>query len=168
MLNVDITPYVSNIKLLRIFPYTVDALELLDQAGFEFYVVSNQQGVSKGITPPEQLNLITNAIQDACRERGFEIRKFYYCTALKGEDHSWRKPAPGMIHAAEAEFGLDLSGAFLIGDTWSDIEAAHKANLRPLLVYSGVTAPGEESNWAHPPERAFENLLEAANWIVSG
>ena len=77
VLNVDITPYVSNIKLLRICPYTVDALELLDQAGFEFYVVSNQQGVSKGITPPEQLNLIRNGIQDACGDRGVERRKSY-------------------------------------------------------------------------------------------
>ncbi|HMS54861.1 MAG TPA: HAD family hydrolase [Fimbriimonadaceae bacterium] len=166
VLNVDVTPYVSRIEQLEIFPYTAEALRLLNQAGFDLFVVSNQQGVSKGITPPEELSKMTEALQDVCREQGFEIRKFYYCTALKGEDHSWRKPAPGMIMAARDEFNLDLNGAFLIGDKWSDIEAGARAGLRTLLVYSGVTAPGEETNWKHQPESAFPTVLEAAQWIV--
>lgn len=167
VMNVDVTPYVANLSQLRIFPFTEEALRLLHEAGFEMFVVSNQQGVSKGITPPEELEKITEALQDVCRKHGFEIRKFFYCTAHKNEDHTWRKPQPGMIFAARDEFGLDLDGAFLIGDKWSDIEAGRLAGLRPLLVYSGVTPPGEEATWTHQPERAFENLLEAVRWVVS-
>ena len=164
VLNVDITPYVSRLELLEIFPWTVPALKLLAD-DYDFYVVSNQQGVSLGITPAEELDKITEAIQNACRAEGFEIRKFYYCTAKDAECHPWRKPSPGMILSAAEEFGFDPAGCFLIGDKWSDIEAGTKAGCRPLLVMSGVTSGEAFNGWTHPPERAFPTLLEAAEWI---
>jgi len=164
VLNVDITPYVSRVELLEIFPWTVPALKLLANE-YDFYVVSNQQGVSLGITPQAELDKITAAIQEACRKEGFEIRKFYHCTAKDSEKHPWRKPSPGMILSAAEEFGFDPAGAFLIGDKWSDIEAGTRAGCRPLLVMSGVTTDNAYETWSHKPERVFPTLLEAAEWI---
>jgi len=83
------------------------------------------------------------------------------------EEHEWRKPAPGMVFAARDEFGLELDGAFFIGDKDTDMECAHSAGVRALLVYSGVSYPGESLNWGCPPEKEFPTLLEAARWIVS-
>lgn len=165
VLNVDITPYVSRLELLEIFSWTVPALKLLAD-DYDFYVVSNQQGVSLGITPPEELEKITNAIQDACRAEGFEIRKFYHCTARDSERHPWRKPSPGMILSAAEDFDFDPAGAFLIGDKWSDIEAAAKAGCRPLLVMTGVTTDEAYKTWNYPPEHVFPTLLEATQWIA--
>jgi D-glycero-D-manno-heptose 1,7-bisphosphate phosphatase len=165
VLNRDIDPYVARISQLEIFPYTGEALRMLHEAGYDFYVVSNQQGVSLGITSPEALEQMSEAIQNVVRPYGFEIRKFYYCT-WRSESHPWRKPACGMLHAARDEFGIDLEGAFVIGDKWSDIQMGAVAGCRPLLVMTGVTAPGTRwDQWRYPPERAFENLLEAARWI---
>ena len=72
-----------------------------------------------------------------------------------------------MLLAAADEFDFDTSGAFLIGDKWSDIEAGYRAGCRPLLVYSGVTQTDTPLNWPYPPERVFPSLLEAARWIVA-
>ena len=71
-----------------------------------------------------------------------------------------------MVFAARDEFDLNLEGAFLIGDKDTDIECAHRAGLRPLLVQTGVTAPGEEQDWPFPPEAVFPSLLEAAQYVV--
>lgn len=166
VLNVDVTPYVSCLEEFQVFPWTFEALTLLDRAGFDFFVVSNQQGVAKGITPEAELVRMEEHLQELLKPHGFQIRKFYYCKALRGENNELRKPRPGMVFAAREEFGLELNGAFLIGDKDTDIECAHHAGLRPLLVMTGVTAPGEESSWPYPPERVFENLLAAAEWIV--
>lgn len=166
VLNVDVTPYVSRIEQFELFPFTESALVKLHRAGFDIYVISNQQGVAKGITTLEVLDAVSEKIQSVCRPHGFEIMKFYYCTALSGEDSSWRKPKPGMILAARDEFHLELEGAFLIGDKWSDIEAGSLAGLRPLLVGTGVTTLGEEADWKHKPEASFPDLLEAVNWIL--
>ena len=76
VLNVDITPYVSRVELFDIFPWTVDALVRLDRAGYDIYVVSNQQGVALGITPIEELDKMNEAMQSLLRPHGFEIKKF--------------------------------------------------------------------------------------------
>ena len=166
VLNERVATYVSSPEDLRLFPWTIEALAKLHEAGFDLYVVSNQQGVAKGMTSPEQLSVVTEVLQSQLRDRGFEIRKFYYCTALDSENHPWLKPAPGMVFAARNEFGLDLDGTFLIGDNWSDIECAVRAGCRPLLVLSGGI-DGDWRTWEHQPERVFDDLLGAVEWIVA-
>lgn len=168
VLNRDITPYLAKLEQLEIFPYTVDCLERLHQAGFDLYVASNQQGVALGITTQAELDRITEAIQAPLRERGFEIRKFYYCTWHDRDQHPWRKPSPGMLLAAAEEFGFDPTGAFMIGDKWTDIEAGSRAGCRPLLVHTGVTAPDADvSGWNYAPEAVFPTLVEAVDYVLS-
>src|SRR5512142_1644981 len=111
VINVDRTPYVSSPDELEFFPWTVDALAMLDRAGLDLYVISNQQGVALGVTPPEALDAIDAQIQEALAPHGFGIRKFYYCTSHASAGDPCRKPAPGMILKARDEFGLDLAGA---------------------------------------------------------
>lgn len=166
VLNVDVTPYLARPDQLQIFPWTIPALKLLAPY-FDFYVVSNQQGVALGITKAEDLETITEQIRSAGREEGVEFEKFYYCTYRDSENHPWRKPSPGMILSAAEEFGFDPAGAFLIGDKWSDIEAGARAGCRPLLVMTGVTTDDGHADWKYPPEMVFPTLLEAAEWIVS-
>lgn len=166
VLNVDVTPYISRREQLQVFPFVANALKMLHDAGYEFFVISNQQGVALGITPQEELDACTEIIQNTLRPHGFDIRKFYYCTANDRDKHPWRKPSPGMILAASEEFGFDPAGSFLIGDKWTDIEAGARAGCRPLLVSSGVTAKGEPTDWEYAPEQVFPTLLEASEWIL--
>lgn len=167
VINVDRTPYVSALDQLELFPYTVESLVRLYEAGFDIFVVSNQQGVALGVTPPEVLEQINETIQEAIRPYGAFIKKFYYCTALDAEKHPWRKPSPGMILAARDEFGLDLTGAFMVGDKPSDMECAVRAGVRPLLVLSGVATARDASGMAYPPEAVFPTLKEAVDYIVA-
>jgi len=141
-------------------------LKRLYEAGFDLYVISNQQGVALGLTSPEVLDQVTEAIQATVRALGFEIKKFFYCTAHDGEEHPWRKPNPGMILAAAEEFGFDPAGAFLIGDWWKDMAAARGAGCRPLLVLSGVCKGDEYKAWDVQPEAVFPTLVEAAEYVL--
>ena len=166
VLNRDLKPYITTADELEVFPWTLDALEMLDAAGFDFYVVSNQQGVGRGLISPLELDKQTEKIKQHLATRGLAIKHFYYCTALAEENHPWRKPGCGMIEAARDEFAVNPVGAFLIGDRWSDIEAGARAGCRPLLVLSGGTEAGGWSDWSHQPEQVFPSLLEAAEWIV--
>lgn len=168
VLNRDITPYVSHLEHLEIFPYTVQALKLLHDAGYDIFVVSNQQGVSLGITPQEELDKMVDAIQAELAKEGFSIKKFYHCTFHNRENHPWRKPSPGMILSACEEHGYSPEGAYLIGDKWSDIEAGARAGCKTILVLSGVTADRKEwEGWKYPPDHVFPTLLQAAHFVVS-
>lgn len=166
VLNVDISPYVQRLEQFQIFPWTAPALALLHDAGFEFYVISNQQGVALRLTPLEELEKMNHALQRHLEPYGFGIRDFYYATALASEPTSRRKPSPDMVLEAARDHGLDVRCAPFIGDKWSDIECAVRAGCRPLLVLSGVTSPGESRSWRVRPEAEFDNLLSAARYLV--
>lgn len=166
VLNVDVSPYVQSASQFHLFPWTIEALCRLYNAGFELFVISNQQGVSLGLTPESELVRMGELLQGALRANGAEIKKFYYATALSSERHPWRKPAPGMILAARDEFGLDLRGTFMVGDKYTDIECGSRAGCRTVLVESGVTPPGVGADWDFPPEATFANLANAAEYLI--
>ena len=166
VINVDVSPYVTHVSKLKVFPYTVEALTILDRGGFDIYVISNQQGVALGLTPEEELDKINATIQSQLIPNGFQIKKFYYAKALRSERSDWRKPEPGMIFAARDEFGLDLEGSYFIGDKDTDIECGHRAGCIPLLVMSGVTYGDEWIGWQYKPKKVFSDLLSAAQWVV--
>ena len=48
-----------------------------------------------------------------------------------------RKPAPGMLLQAAAEFDIDLSKSFMVGDAWTDVAAAVGAGVRAVLLMTG-------------------------------
>lgn len=166
VLNVDVTPYVTHLEKLRIFSYTADALRELHEAGFEFYVISNQQGVALGLTPLEEVAKIDAAIQAALAPYGFQIRKFYYCFSRDDAHDPCRKPSPGMLLQAREEFGIRLEGAFFVGDKDTDMECARAVGCRPLLVLSGVTSPEQAATLDPPPEAIVHDLREAAAYVL--
>ncbi|MEU9279980.1 HAD hydrolase-like protein [Streptomyces sp. NPDC048341] len=47
---------------------------------------------------------------------------------------SCRKPAPGMLHQAAHDLGLDLSASWMVGDSSCDIDAGHRAGTCTALV----------------------------------
>lgn len=49
-----------------------------------------------------------------------------------------RKPRPGLLFTASAELGLDLSAAYLVGDSFSDVQTAHAAGVRLVFVQTGL------------------------------
>lgn len=167
VLNVDVSPYVTHLEKLEIFPYTVEALRLLNDAGFDLYVVSNQQGVALGLTPIEEIAKIDAAIQAALAPHGFSIKKFYYCFAHDEENDPCRKPHPGMLLRAREEFGVTLEGAFFVGDKDTDMECGRAVGCRPLLVLSGVTSREEAKALDPQPEGIFDHLLAAVHYVLA-
>ena len=166
VINEDINPYVLHESQLTIFPWALPSLKMLHDAGFDIYIISNQQGIAKGMMSESDLDKISQKIQNLLRPHGFQIAKFYYATAHSSENHHWRKPEAGMLYAARDEFNIQLKDAFFIGDKDTDVQCALQAGCRPLLVYSGVTKEGETLFWKYQPEADFPSLFEATLYVL--
>lgn len=81
------------------------------------------------------------------------IDQIYYCPYHKdGElmqyrkDSFDRKPKPGMILQAMADYPVKREASFLIGDKEADIQAAHAAGIGGFLFRGGNLATFSE--WA--------------------
>jgi len=101
------------------------------KAGYLIVVITNQAGIAKGIFTEDEFKRLTEWMTGQFRERGITVAKVYFCPHhpdISGSC-SCRKPEPGMILAAAADYDLDLPECVLIGDMESDIEAGRRAGI---------------------------------------
>ena len=166
--------YLDRLERLKLFPYTLDAVRLLNRAGYKVVVVTSQNGVAQGMLTEEFLSEAHAHVSQLCQAAGAKIEGYYYCphsTHAAVEryrtDCDCRKPKPGMILAAARDHALDLSQSFVIGDRWRDIEMGLNAGTRALLVKTGYgrsEALRRPSNI--PPVPVAATLIEATSWIL--
>ena len=49
--------YLDRLERLKLFPYTIDAVRLLNAAGFKIIVVTSQNGIANGVLTEEFLGV---------------------------------------------------------------------------------------------------------------
>ena len=159
--------YLDRIELLQLFPFTADAIRLLNRAGFATVVITNQAAIGRGVIEESFLSEVHDEI-DARLARGHaRIERYYHCPHHPDARCTCRKPAPGMILQACRDMGLDPARSFMIGDRWLDVRCGHAAGTRAVLVRTGHGAHDEERAPGHPlADAILNNLMEAVAWIL--
>jgi D-glycero-D-manno-heptose 1,7-bisphosphate phosphatase len=166
--------YIERLERLVFFPYSIDAIRVLNRAGFAVVVVTNQAGIARGIVRESFVGEAHRYIAERVEAGGARIDAFYYCphypTGVIDEFRKacdCRKPRPGMLRQAAADLDLDLAGSFSVGDRWHDVGAAAAVGARGVLVRTGLGR--REEMTPEPgirPAAIADNLAAAAAWIV--
>jgi D-glycero-D-manno-heptose 1,7-bisphosphate phosphatase len=164
--------YIDRLDLVALFPWTADAIRLLNRAGFATVVVTNQAAIGRGIITEEFLQEI-HATIDARLGRA-RIDRYYYCPHFPEATEEryrraceCRKPAPGMILRACRELHLDPARSFMVGDRWLDVACGTAAGARAQLVRTGHGAHEEERGPGPAgADGILDNLMEAVGWIL--
>lgn len=118
-------------------PGAPEGLALLASAGYFLGIVSNQRGVALGVTKESALHAIEDLIQQRLSGLGCAIDAFRYCMHDLDAGCACRKPAPGLLLGIGADFGIDLSQSWMIGDDEVDVRAGRAAGCMTALVGSG-------------------------------
>lgn len=105
-------------------------------AGYLPVVVTNQAGIARGYYDEPAFRAYTAWVHARFQAQDAPLLATYYCphhpTAGLGDyrrECDCRKPGPGMLLRAAADFGLDLAASVLVGDTDSDLMAAQAAGV---------------------------------------
>ena len=166
--------YPDRIERLALYPYSVDAVRLLNQAGVAVVVATNQSGIARGIVPESFVREAHDWITERMARGGARIDAFYYCphhpeavVEAYRERCDCRKPAPGLLRRAARDLDIDLSRSFAVGDRRHDVAAAAAAGARGILVRTGYGRTSE----ALPPSGAapaavVDKLIGAVTWIL--
>jgi D-glycero-D-manno-heptose 1,7-bisphosphate phosphatase len=130
---------------IRLMPGVLEGLAALRDAGYALCIATNQPGPAKGQYGVEAVTRTNRALLELLAAEGIEIASLETCMhhpeGGPGGDPNLvgacdcRKPAPGLLLAAIAHAGLDVTKTWMIGDAASDVEAARRANLRSALVF---------------------------------
>ena len=119
--------YVRSWAEFRFEPGALEALVTLSRWAPRIVMVTNQQGVGKGIMSPADLDDIHTRLRRAIVAAGGRIDAIESCPHLASAGCECRKPGPGMATrylAAHPE--VDGSASVLVGDTSSDIEMGRR------------------------------------------
>src|SRR5262249_45782922 len=119
--------YLDRLERLVFFPYTVDAVRVLNRAGFAVVVITNQAGIARGIVREAFVAEAHSHIADTLAAGGARVDGFYYCPHYPDgvlEQYrkacDCRKPQPGLLRRAGTDLDLDLARSFVVGDRWHD------------------------------------------------
>ena len=103
-------------------------------------IVTNQQGIGKGIMTEDDLNLLHLQMQRKLSVDFDLIDKIYFCPCLELDNCNCRKPKTGMLENAKLDFpDMKIEDSFLVGDSDSDIIAGKKFGLTTIKVSSEFT-----------------------------
>lgn len=168
--------YVNHPSRFELFPWSIDAVRLVNRAGWAAVVVTNQAGVARGYFPEAVIHEVHAGMNAAMQAGGARFDGVYFCPhhPSVGEppyrlDCDCRKPRPGLLKRAEAELGLDLARSWVVGDRHGDLQLAWNVGAKGALVKSGYGL-GEWTYhapaWRRPPELVAEQLLDAVTRIL--
>ena len=142
-LNVD-TGYTHRPEDLAWMDGAREAVRLLNDRGWLVVVVTNQSGVARGYFDEAAVVRFHAAMRASLAEVGARIDAFYFCPhhidgVVPGYcgDHPDRKPNPGMLLRAMAEWDVDPARSFMIGDKADDVAAGDAAGVRSYRYAGG-------------------------------
>lgn len=118
------------------YPGVADALRRLGDA-FLLFIVTNQNGVAKGLLSPEEAARVNDHVVRRLRDEGVAIREVYCCPHQRSDGCACIKPRPHFLRLAARDHGADLPRSFVVGDHPSDVELAANAGARGLYVLTG-------------------------------
>jgi D-glycero-D-manno-heptose 1,7-bisphosphate phosphatase len=162
--------YMYHPDLYKPFPWTGQAIRLINDSGMKAIVVTNQSGISRGYFTEKTIDEVHAVLKEELARWNAHLDGIYYCPHAPVDVCECRKPKPGMLLRSEREMGIDLKASYVIGDRYLDIQMAHAAGARGVLVLTGDGQMEVENRKDEliQPHYVAENLLTAVQAILRG
>ncbi|MGH8202611.1 MAG: D-glycero-beta-D-manno-heptose 1,7-bisphosphate 7-phosphatase [Steroidobacteraceae bacterium] len=150
----------------------IEALRLLQTAGYRLVVITNQSGIARGLYSEADYLALTGYMRAQLAAAGVVLDAVEYCPHLPDApveryrlDCDCRKPKPGMLRRAIRALDLEPGASLLVGDRLSDIEAGRAAGIgRCFLVRTGCALSDQAAAQA---DAVYDDLLACARSFVA-
>jgi histidinol-phosphate phosphatase family protein len=148
--------YVKKIEEFKLIDGVLDALKYFSGVFGRIVIVTNQQGINRGIMTEEQLHMLHDYFLDLVKTAGGRIDKIYFAPQLATESGYYRKPGVGMgLHAKKDFPEIEFEKSVIIGDSETDIEFGIKLGMKTVMLTKG-------RNISSKADYIFENLSQVS------
>ncbi len=132
--------YITNSSEFEFITGVLDSIVYFSSIFYKIIVVTNQQGVGKGIMTELQLTDLHKYMITEIAKVGGKVDNIYYCTKLAADTNNCRKPSIKMAQNAIADFPkINLAKSIMVGDSQSDIEFGINAGMKTVFVTNDGT-----------------------------
>lgn len=127
--------YVKTPEAFEMLPGVAEAIRSFNEIFGRVVVVSNQQGIGKGLMSEEDLEMVNLKMLRLIDEAGGKLDAVFYAPMLKQERHIMRKPRIGMGLAARKKFPeIIFKKSIMAGDSLSDMQFGKCLGMKTVLI----------------------------------
>ncbi|MGI6718018.1 MAG: D-glycero-alpha-D-manno-heptose-1,7-bisphosphate 7-phosphatase [Bacteroidales bacterium] len=150
--------YVADPKEFIFLDGVLEAFEYLSKTFEHIIIITNQQGISKGIVSEEQVNKVHEYMISTIEQNNGKIDKIYFCPDKDNGNSFYRKPNIGMAIKANEDFPtINFKKSILVGDMKSDILVGKQLCMKTIKI-------GNQDNEILA-DLNFDSLISFVNYL---
>ncbi len=129
--------YIRNWAEFEFCEHAIEAIRMARPYFDYILIVTNQQGVGKGLMSQSDLDEIHRCMKTQLKANEAEIDAVYVCTMLKTETNNCRKPNAAMGWKAKEDYpAIDFRISYMIGDSPSDMEFGKYLGMHTTYIFN--------------------------------
>ena len=142
VINEDRDDYVKSVDEWVALPGSLEAIALLNQAGYQIAIATNQSGLARGYFTITDLHAMHSKMEKLLQPLGGNIDSIFFCPHTDAHACDCRKPAPGLMKEIALRYQKTngtqpLLGVPIVGDSLRDLQAGIELGAAPHLVLTG-------------------------------
>jgi imidazoleglycerol-phosphate dehydratase/histidinol-phosphatase len=144
---------VDSLEKVQLVPGVIPAMLTLRDAGFDFVMVSNQDGRGSDSFPEADFLKPQEFILNLFASQGLTFRDVLICPHFADDRCDCRKPLPGLLTPFLRDNSIDRENSYVIGDRQTDLDLATNIGVSGILI-----DPENKDAW----ERIARNITRPA------
>ena len=125
---------VDRLDKVELLPGVIAGMQRLRDAGYEFVMVSNQDGRGTSSFPEDAFARVQDFVLSLFKSQGLEFREVFICPHFETDGCSCRKPKPGLVTAFMRDTPVDRQRSIVIGDRNTDLALAGNIGVRGFKI----------------------------------
>lgn len=126
---------------LSLIPDCISALLEFKSAGYEFVLVSNQDGLGTQSFPEKDFWPVHNMMLEIFESQGIEFSDVLVCPHLPDDGCDCRKPKIGLVLPFLKDIHWDRKNSYVIGDRDTDLQLAENMGIRGFKISPQLNWP---------------------------
>lgn len=127
--------YVQHWETFEFLSGVLESLAIFSRIFGRTVVVTNQQGIAKGIMNEDQMQSVHRKMLAEVEKAGGKIDAVFHCPDMASKPGNCRKPSAFMALKAKKRFPeIDFSKSIMVGDAESDMAFGKNAGMFTVLV----------------------------------
>ena len=156
VINEETGNFVKSVDEWQPIQGSLSAIAKLTENNYPIFVATNQSGIARGLYSEQTLSAIHQRMLQDVSLAGGEIEGVFYCPHVDADNCECRKPNSGLLKQIALVHNIDLDHTLMVGDSIRDLQAAHGAGARAVLVNASK----------HTKENLVNELKDKAKEII--
>ena len=169
-INADRDDYVKSPQEWQPLPRSLEAIALMNHAGWRVVIASNQSGLGRGLFDVATLNAMHDKMNHLLAQEGARVEAVFFCPHTQDDRCDCRKPLSGLFEQIAKRTGVDLKTVPTVGDSLRDLQAGANVGCEPHLVLTGKgeAFKGQPLSPQFPKNtRVHADLYAFSEWLLN-